>query len=158
MGKTWFPPSGRGPYPPPMATLMAIDLGGKRTGLALGDTGSGICTPLAVIHTAAAAERLRQVAKAVEREMPDTLLVGIPLNMDGSEGPAAKAARAAAAEIKALTKKRVWLVDERETSDLADELMAQSGLTHAQKKARRDALAAMVLVRRYLQDGAVGEV
>lgn len=135
--------------------FLCVDPGGKRTGLALGDKATGIATPLDVIHTTSPDERLRLILAAVKREGPDALVVGLPLHMDGRDSPAAKAARQFAKELGGKAQLPVYLADERTTSDEADEAMAMSGLTHAQKKARRDALAAAAILRRFFDEGAL---
>jgi len=134
---------------------LSIDLGDKRTGVALGDEVTGIVTPHDVIVTASADERLRLLVKLVEAEAPDALVVGLPLNMDDSEGPAAKKARAVGESIAQATGLTVHFADERQTSMDADDQMAMSGLTHKQKKARRDAMAAAVILRSYFENGPV---
>jgi putative Holliday junction resolvase len=131
---------------------LAIDLGAKRTGLAVGDDRTGIVSPLKVIATAAENERWRQVAQAIEDQGPDGLILGLPLNMDGSEGTPAKLARQTAAELGQRFGLPVHLVDERKSSEAANERMSRSGLTHGQKKDRRDALAAAEILRRFLAD------
>jgi len=138
-------------------SFLCVDPGGKRTGLALGDKTTGIATPLDVIHTTSPDERLRLILAAVKREGPDALVMGLPLHMDGRDSPAAEASRKFAKELKAKAQLPVFLVDERTTSDEADEAMAMSGLTHAQKKARRDALAAAAILRRFFDEGALEE-
>ena len=80
-----------------------------------------------------------------------TSLVGLPLNMDGSEGPSAAKVRVFIDQLAEATKLTVHAFDERLTSAAADEQMAQSGLTHKQKKARRDALAAAAILRGFLE-------
>lgn len=130
---------------------LAIDLGGKRTGLAVGDDESGIASPLGVIEAAGDEHRLQQLARPIRDEQPDALVLGLPLNMDGSEGPSAKAARAFADRLRARFDLDVRFADERLTSADADEQMAMTGLTHGQKKARRDALAAAAILRRYFE-------
>lgn len=139
------------------SSFLCVDPGGKRTGLALGDQGSGICTPLDVIHTSSPDERMRLILLAVKREQPDALVMGLPLHMDGRDSPAAAASRKLGKELKEKSGLPVFLVDERTTSDEADEAMARSGLTHAQKKARRDALAAAAILRRFFDEGALEE-
>ena len=129
---------------------LAIDLGGKRTGLAVGDDETRIASPLDVIETSAETERWRQLQKVIEAEAPDALVVGLPLNMDGSDGPAAKNARAFADQLAQRTGLPVHLHDERLSSAAADEAMANTGLTHGQKKQRRDALAAAAILRGFL--------
>lgn len=136
-----------------MPRLLAIDLGGRRTGLALGDDASGVCSPLPALRAPPGPERWTQLSRVVEREAPDALVLGLPLHMDGSAGKAARRCRAFAQEAAERYRLPVHLVDERRSSLEADEAMARSGLTHAQKKARRDGLAAVVLLRRYLAAG-----
>ncbi|MBX3364504.1 MAG: Holliday junction resolvase RuvX [Phycisphaeraceae bacterium] len=138
---------------------LAIDLGERRTGLAVGDDFTRIATPLTVLDIARADDQgralLRAVARAIEEHLGplDTVLLGLPLNMDGSEGPAAKALRAWADLLRPLIGNRPILFhDERLTSADADWRMARSGLTHAQKKQRRDALAAAAILRDYLEN------
>lgn len=134
----------------PLMMYLAIDRGGKRTGLAVGDDVLCMASPVDVIHTASEEELLRQIDKAIIEHMPDQLVLGLPLNMDDSEGPAAKTARAFAELLTQRTGKVVHLVDERLSSYHADQLMSQTGLTHGQKKARRDALAAANILQAFL--------
>ena len=140
------------------ARYLAIDPGGKRTGLALGDRETGLvspalCPPFApngVIHHANDAERLALLRKVIDREMPDAVVLGLPLHMDGSVGAQAAKSEALAKRLGELTGLTVHLQDERLTSAAADEVMAGTGLTHKQKKARRDALAACAVLRDFL--------
>jgi putative pre-16S rRNA nuclease len=131
---------------------LAIDLGEKRTGLAVGDDVTGIVSPLGAINTVGADERLRQLGLAINEQGPDALVLGVPLNMDGSEGPGVTRARAFAKELAGRFDLPVHLADERLTSAAADDQMAQSGLTRGQKKARRDALAAAAILRNFLEN------
>jgi putative Holliday junction resolvase len=130
---------------------LAIDLGDKRTGVAVGDDQSRIVTPLQVVVTASGPERLRRLCRLIQEHGPDAVVLGLPLNMDGSAGPAAAKARAVGQTLHRQTGVRLIEVDERLTSAAADEQMARIGLTHGQKKARRDALAAAVILQRYFE-------
>lgn len=129
---------------------LAIDRGGKRTGLAVGDDILRMAGPVDVIHTSNEGELLRQITNAISEHQPDELVLGLPLNMDDSEGPSAKAARAFATKLTEHTGKVVHMVDERLSSYHADQQMSQTGLTHGQKKARRDALAAANILQAFL--------
>lgn len=130
---------------------LAVDLGDKRTGLAVGSDVTGVASPLDVIQTANEEERLRQIGRAIDDQGPDALVVGLPLNMDGSEGPMAKKVRQFADTLEKRFELPIHLVDERLTSEAANAQMSQSGLTHRQKKARRDALAAAAMLRDFLE-------
>ncbi len=129
---------------------LAIDPGTRRTGLAVGDDQTGQAGPVGMIDTADPATLLREIRSAIDRHGPDELVIGIPLNMDDTAGPAAKKARALAMLLEQHTGLKVHCHDERLTSYAADELMKQSGLTHKQKKARRDAIAAAAILRDFL--------
>ncbi|MBL0921094.1 MAG: Holliday junction resolvase RuvX [Phycisphaerales bacterium] len=135
--------------------LLCVDLGDKRTGLAVGDTETRFVSPLDVLEkpmgAGATGEALIDaVAKAAADHNAGALVVGLPLNMDDSEGPRARLVRAFAARLESRVGKPVHFQDERLTSVDADWTMAQSGLTHGQKKKRRDALAAAAILRDYL--------
>jgi len=125
---------------------LAIDPGDKRTGLAVGDDTSGIASPFDVIVTASAQHRLSRIGDVLAQEQPDAVVVGLPLNMDGSEGAPAKQARLLAQTITQQFGVTTHMMDERLTSHVADQQMAGHGLTRGQKKARRDALAAAAIL------------
>lgn len=136
---------------------ICFDLGDKRTGVAVGDAETRIVSPIDQIEVSISADNGNALLDAIDRAVKEHLgagrgeiVVGLPLNMDGTEGPRAIAARATAARIAARTSRRVHLFDERLTSAEADWSMAGSGLTHGQKKQRRDALAAAAILRGFL--------
>lgn len=130
---------------------LAIDLGGKRTGLAVGDDVTMQAGPVDVIETADPATLLRELRGAIDIHGPDALVIGVPYNMDGTLGPAAKKAQALAMLLEQHTGLTVHLADERLTTYAADQLMQGQDLTHGQKKARRDALAATAILRDFLE-------
>jgi len=130
---------------------MAIDLGDKRTGLAVGDDITGIVTPAGRIDAVNDNQRLDALAAAVAEHEPDELVLGLPINMDDTEGPAALKVRRFADKLQARTQLTVHLMDERLTSYQADQHMGPMELTRAQKKHRRDALAAAAILRDFLE-------
>ena len=130
---------------------LSIDLGDKRTGVAIGDDLTGIVSPHEVINTSSEVERFNRLKALIEWEGPGALVVGWPLNMDGSVGPNAQKCKAFADKLSEATRLPVHLHDERLSSAFADEQMAMSGLTHKQKKARRDAMAAANILRGYFE-------
>lgn len=143
-----------------MTRYLAIDLGDKRTGLAAGDDLTGVVAPLDVLEVPIAeraGEALldalaRAVADQFSASSPAELVIGLPFNMDGTEGPRAKLVRefTARLEPRLSPRRTIHFFDERLTSVEADWQMAQSGRTHGQKKKARDALAAAVLLRGFL--------
>ncbi len=142
--------------------IFAIDLGDQRTGLALADHITGIATPVGLIETPIEHDQGRALLGEIIRQfnhqaggLDTEILIGLPLNMDDSEGPRAKLVRRFAQRVANGTGRTIVLVDERRTSLDADEQMARSGLTHKQKKLRRDAIAAAQIARSYLENPGV---
>ena len=129
---------------------LAIDPGQKRSGLALGDDVTGIVTPMKGVTAESEQRWLQQVAKVIQEHQPAALVVGLPLNMDGSEGPAATRSRALATKLNETTGLDVYLFDERLSSFAADHEMANTDLSRRQKQSRQDALAAAVILRDFL--------
>ncbi len=132
--------------------LLCLDVGDKRTGLASGDTETGIASPLKAIEIPLArGEALADAVVIAGRDQgAEGFVLGLPLNMDGTEGPQAAKVRTFGALLDETTRLPIAYHDERLSSERADEAMARSGLTHKQKKARRDALAAAAILQDYL--------
>lgn len=137
---------------------LCIDLGDKRTGLAIGDAQTRLVTPLDVLEvplTQRAGEALLDaLAQAVGAQLgsaPGELVLGLPLNMDDSEGPRAKLVREFAARLASRCTREIRFQDERLSSAAADWSMARSGMTRAEKKQRRDALAAAAILTDFLE-------
>lgn len=125
---------------------ICIDLGDKRTGLAVGDTQTWLVTPGDVLEVPVTHDSGRAILAALSRAVRElggaALVVGLPINMDDSEGPRAKKVRALAEKIGGATGLPIHFQDERLSSVQADWQMSRSGMTRGQKKSRRDALAA----------------
>lgn len=138
---------------------VAVDLGDRRTGLAVGDSQTRVVTPLEVLESPIAVrageQLLEDLARAIGEQLgphaPAELVMGLPLNMDGTEGPRAKLVREFAARLSQKTARMVRFQDERLTSAEADWGMARSGMTRGEKKSRRDALAAAAVLRDFLE-------
>ncbi|CAN5872346.1 Holliday junction resolvase RuvX [soil metagenome] len=133
---------------------LCIDLGDKRTGLALGDPEMRMASPLEVLevpvtHDAGKA-LLAALVKAARESGATALVVGLPLNMNGTEGPRAKMVREWGARIGAATSLPVHYQDERLSTAAADWQMARTGMTRGEKKARRDAIAAAGILKEFL--------
>lgn len=101
---------------------------------------------------------LEAVARVVEEHLGDNprlskgeIVIGLPLNMDGTEGQRTRIVRAFGERLRSRCGRDVHYQDERLTSADADWQMAQTGLTHQQKKERRDALAAAAILKDFLE-------
>ena len=91
-----------------------------------------------------------RVLAVAEEEEAAGILVGLPIHMDGNEGEQAKLTRAFASKLAGLTALPVLMWDERLSSKTADEYLAEAQLTRKKAKARRDAVAAQVILQSYL--------
>ncbi len=98
---------------PPQAALMGLDLGTKTIGLAISDPGRRVASPLTVIRRTKLKPDVEALLKHAEPYRPAALILGLPLNMDGSEGPRAQATRAFVRNLAAFTDLPVVFWDER---------------------------------------------
>lgn len=129
---------------------LAIDLGDKRTGLALGDDITRLVSPVKVLDVPRGPLLLEALVKAVDEQRPDAVVIGLPINMDGTEGPAARSIREFAACLAEKVSIPVHFQDERLSSYAAEQHLNQSGRTRKQKKELRDALAACEVLNDFL--------
>lgn len=103
-----------------MSRLLALDVGERRIGIALADTESGAVKALATIRRADAARDAATVARLASEQGATEVVVGLPLNADGSEGTQARLTREWAATIGAAVALPVTWRDERLTSERAE--------------------------------------
>jgi putative Holliday junction resolvase len=132
---------------------LGIDFGTKRIGLAVSEPVGGIVSPLKMLN---ASERMddnaRAVLEVVEEYGAEAVVIGLPLNMDGTEGPQARLSKALAKAMRqAAPDLSVHLHDERLTSHAADRRLVDRELTRAKKKARQDSVAAQILLESFLE-------
>ena len=137
--------------------LLGVDYGSVRVGLAVSDPDRKFAFPL---ETYTRRERERDAAyyrEVVEREEVGGLVVGLPVHTDGREGQKAAEARAFGRALAAATGLPVVFWDERFTTVEAESALWEAGLTHKQRKARRDRVAAQLLLQAYLDAGCPPE-
>ena len=141
---------------------LAIDLGTRRVGLALSDEGGRFATALDVLEVSSPGQATDAVLKVVQKEGVQRLVVGLPLNMDDSIGPAAKQTLSWANELAQRAGLPLVYVDERLSSFEAEQHLAArkrggERLTRQMKKERLDAIAAAGFVQAFL-DGRLGAI
>ena len=134
---------------------LAIDFGSKRIGLALSDEGGSFATPLDVVTVSSPAHASEIILNLIRQEAVQRLLVGVPLNMDDSVGPAAQSTVMWARELAENAHLPLILVDERLSSfDAEQQLIARkrSGekMTRKGRKERLDAIAAASFLQAFL--------
>src|SRR5208282_2413314 len=130
----------------PMRTL-AIDFGRRRIGLALSDAGGKLATPLEVLQITSTPQALEKIAKVIDAEGVERVVVGLPLNMDGTRGGAAKEVAEFGRLLAARGNVKVIFVDERLSTFQAEQDLREARrdgqkLTRKSKKLRLDAIAA----------------
>ena len=135
-----------------MGRWLGIDHGSRHIGVAVGDTSSGIASPLTVLDAADFNRAADEIVRIAGEYDTSAVVVGWPLNMDDTEGPQGKDARGFAAELAAHTGLDVRLWDERLSSFQADQALAGT-FTRKQKKARQDAIAAAVILQDFFSSG-----
>ncbi len=137
--------------------LLGVDYGTVRIGLAISDAERRLASPLAV-HTRSSRERDAEYFRSViAEEEVGALVVGLPVHCNGREGQKAAEARAFGAWLAEATGLPVTFWDERFSTVEAESALWQAGLTHKKRKARRDRVAAQILLQAYLDAGCPDE-
>jgi putative holliday junction resolvase len=135
--------------------VVALDLGTKRIGVAVSDLSGTIASPRTVIQRSGSKSRDHQVIKAlIEEEEAVLLVVGLPLNMNGSYGPAAKGAVAEAAELASVVGVPVETFDERLTTVSADRALMEANISATNRRKLVDKVAAAVMLQAWLDGKA----
>ncbi len=129
---------------------MGVDPGMKRVGLALSDEQGELSSPLSTLKRSDDDSLVTAIARTAQEHAVDTIVIGLPLRMNGMEGPEAKRARSLAARVEAASGVKVVLWDERMTTMAAERELRSSGLRGDKKRARIDEAAATLLLQSYL--------
>jgi len=127
---------------------LAIDYGTKRTGLAICDAAETIASPLAVIQ--GQKKLLKKIADVVKAENVGAVVLGLPLNMDDSEGFQTKLVLRFAEQLKEHLNVPIHLQDERLSTFSAEEKLAPSKFTRGKRRKRLDAIAAAEILEAFL--------
>lgn len=136
---------------PPGVRALGVDPGTKRIGLAVSDLSGTIASPLSVLRRSKSKQHdLRQLARIARDEDAEVIVVGLPLNMDGSRGKAAQAAVAEARRLATLVDVPVELHDERLTTVTADRDMMAAGLNAVERRQVVDKVAAAIMLQSWL--------
>jgi putative Holliday junction resolvase len=137
--------------------LLGLDYGSVRIGLAVSDTERRLASPLAVYERQGHERDAEYFRAMMDAEEIGAIVVGLPLHLDGREGPKAAEARAFGAWLTETTGLSVTFWDERFSTIEAESALWQAGLTHKKRKARRDLVAAQILLQAYLDAGCPDE-
>lgn len=142
----------------PRTRLLGVDYGTVRIGLAITDTDRIIASPLEIRDRQGPDKDAVFFRSLIEREQIGGLVVGLPLHTTGREGIKAEEARAFGAWLVGVTGLPVVFADERFSTAFAESALWAAGLTHKKRKARRDAVAAQVMLQAFIEAGCPAEV
>lgn len=135
---------------PPFGRLIGIDPGTKTIGLALSDAGRSIATPLETIKRKKfKIDAVRLLELCAEHEIAG-LVIGLPLNMDGSEGPRCQATRAFARNLAAITDIPLTFWDERLSTAAVTRTLLEADTSRAKRAEVVDKMAAAYILQGFL--------
>ena len=132
---------------PPGSRLAGLDLGTKTIGIALSDPGLRIATPFHTIRRTKFGKDAEELLKLCAREKVGGLVLGLPINMNNTEGPRAQATRAFLRNLAPLTDIPVVLWDERLSTAAAERAMLEADLSRKKRAEKIDAAAAAFILQ-----------
>lgn len=137
--------------------LLGVDYGHVRVGLAISDPDRKFAFPLATRERRDSEADAAFFRELIAEEAVGGFVVGLPIHLDGRDSSKAIEARAYGAWLQQITGLPVTYWDERFTSVEAESALWQAGLTHKKRKARRDRVAAQIMLQGYLDAGCPAE-
>lgn len=130
--------------------ICAIDLGKVRTGVACCDAGEMLASPVTVLRQPNREKLLEEIAATIAELKAQAVVVGHPLNMDGTRGESAQAAEEFAEKVKERTGLPVALWDERGTTVTAHNFLNATDTRGQKRKAVVDAVSAVIILQSYM--------
>jgi putative Holliday junction resolvase len=131
-------------------TLLGFDFGMKRIGVAIGQTVTKTARPLGILNAEQGIPQWDAFTKLIKTWQPDALVVGIPLNMDGTQQPLTHHARKFALALEQRSGLKVYEMDERLTSVEAKARLFEAGGYKALKNTPIDSVAAQLILQNWL--------
>lgn len=134
--------------------IMALDIGEKRIGIAISDPQERVATPLSVLDAAQVERGEKPFTRLLEDWEPELFLCGLPLSLDGEEGPQARRVRKVAEAISARFDIPIEFADERLSSREAKRILREEGLDERAMRGKIDMIAASVFLQAWLDEKA----
>jgi putative holliday junction resolvase len=132
-------------------TVLAVDLGRKRIGLAVSDPSGRVALPAGTLESRGLERDVAAIYEFARERNVVEVVVGLPIHMNGREGPEAAAARRFAGRLAEVSGLLVDTLDERWTSVAAERALAEAGQRARKRRGLVDTLAATLLLRTFLQ-------
>ncbi|MEM9515075.1 MAG: Holliday junction resolvase RuvX [Actinomycetota bacterium] len=136
---------------------LGLDLGSKRIGVAVSDLSGSLASPLTTVHRSKSRRHDHDtIARLVREEEAEVVVVGLPLSLDGTVGPAARAATKEANQLSSVVPVPVEMYDERFTTVTAERDLRGLGLDARRQRAVVDKTAAAVMLQSWLDHRSAG--
>ncbi|MEG2082553.1 MAG: Holliday junction resolvase RuvX [Oscillospiraceae bacterium] len=131
--------------------IMGVDYGESRTGIALSDVTEFLASPVCIIKEKNTLKAIEKVAEKAVELKAEMIVIGHPLNMDGSRGERAQKCTFVRDEVEKLVDVPVVMWDERATTKTALNILSDNGTYGKKRKDVLDAVAATVILENFLQ-------
>ncbi len=130
--------------------IMGVDFGEVRTGIAISDASRFLASGIGYIKEGGLHKTAEKIAEMVKEENVSAVVIGCPVNMNGTEGPRAERCRDLAREIGELTSLPVAMMDERMTTMAASRFLNETNTRGAKRKTVIDTLSAQIILQNFL--------
>jgi putative Holliday junction resolvase len=136
--------------------ILGLDVGERRIGVAIADEGVPVALPVTVVERSDLPTDLDALARLVQEQGAEAVVIGLPISLNGSLGPQAQAVKAFGQELAARLSLPIEYWDERLSTVEAQRRLTSAGRRGPKAKARRDAAAAAIVLQGYLDSKAQG--
>jgi putative holliday junction resolvase len=131
----------------PEARLLGLDLGTKTIGMALSDVTRAVATPYRTLRRTKFTDDAKAIAAAIAENGVGALVIGLPINLDGSEGPRAQSTRAFARNLAPLIEVPILLWDERLSTAAVERHLIEAGASRKRRAEVIDRMAAAYILQ-----------
>lgn len=133
-----------------MGKVMALDIGERRIGVAVSDALGVLAQPWTVVQRQGVAKDIAQLVRLAQEQQVETVVVGLPLTLRGERAQAVQKVEAFVSQLQEALRVPVVLVDERLSTSEAERRLREAELSRAKRKQQVDAVAAALILERYL--------
>lgn len=130
--------------------VIGLDIGEKRVGVAVSDPGRRVATPVTVLDAAQLARDVRPLTRIIDDYEARLIVVGLPLTLEGAEGPQAARVRSFADRLSGILAVPIRFADERLSSVEAGRRMREAGADERRQRGAKDMVAASIFLQSYL--------
>ena len=131
--------------------ILSVDYGDARTGVAVCDKMEILASPVGVIHETYEPKVIAKLKEIIAEKKPELIVVGLPVNMDGSKGERAQKCTLFAEKLKEETGVPVKLYDERLTTVSAHRILSENNVKGQKRKNVVDAVSAVMILESYMK-------